>query len=46
MKTTYFCVHTKTLCTFKFMTFSNACSGCSSNGAPHVAPAFASKIST
>lgn len=36
----------KTLLTFKSMTFANAESGCVSNFSPHVAPAFANKIST
>lgn len=36
----------KTLLTFKSMTFEKLASVCSSNGAPHVAPAFAKRMST
>jgi hypothetical protein len=36
----------KTLLTFKSMTFANALSGWVSNSSPHVAPAFANRIST
>ena len=36
----------KTLLTFKSITFANAESGCVSNFSPHVAPAFANKMST
>ncbi len=36
----------KTLLTFKSITFAKALSGCVSNFSPHVAPAFANKIST
>lgn len=44
--TTHFCAQTKTLCTLSAMTLANAFSGCSSKGAPHVAPAFAKRMST
>lgn len=43
---TYFCMQWNTLLTFKSMTLLNAFSGVLSNGAPHVAPAFANKMST
>lgn len=36
----------KTLLTFKSITLANALSGCVSNLSPHVAPAFANRIST
>lgn len=35
----------KTLFTFRSITFANAESGCVSNRSPHVAPAFANRIS-
>lgn len=43
---THFCEETKTLFTFRSMTFWNALSGCLSNSSPHVAPAFANRMST
>jgi len=45
-RATYFWIETKTLFTLRSMTLANAFSGCSSNGAPHVAPALAKRMST
>lgn len=45
-KETYRRIVLNTLLTFKSITFANASSGCVSNPSPHVAPAFANKIST
>lgn len=43
---TYNLIVPNTLLTFRSMTLANASSGCVSNGAPQVAPAFANRIST
>jgi len=46
VRATHFWIDTKTLFTLRSMTLANACSGCSSKGAPHVAPALAKRMST
>ena len=44
--TTHFWAQKKTLFTFRSITLAKCSSLCSSNGAPHVAPALANKMST